>query len=74
MKRDNKQSGFCFGDLELFAAETAQVASSAPASNESEDKQAEPIKPASACPLCGKPLDSNGLITWCENAHVYYES
>lgn len=23
------------------------------------------------CPECGKPQDSNGLIAWCVNAHVY---
>ena len=23
------------------------------------------------CPICGLEMDSNGLIAWCENAHVY---
>lgn len=37
-KRDSKQSGFCFGDLELFGAEIAGVAS------------APVIEPTSSCP------------------------
>ena len=69
MAKNRNQTGFCFGDFELFAAESAQMTSAAPASNEPEGDQAKP--PASACPLCGLPLDSNGLIEWCENAHVY---
>lgn len=23
------------------------------------------------CPKCGSELDNNGLIMWCNNAHVY---